>query len=340
MKKLIVFTAALLLCLLAHSQEADTSGRTAGITIIPRLDFNPHFNSGVTGDNVDFWKDVAEFSLGNSSLYSLFEGNISENLSFSICNHWLSTTPKDLYQYTLHSDYTNWLDWLNLTYTVGGFSFTAGKDLVTTGGFEFDDYDFDVHPNLCSSFWQNFSCYQWGGKVGYTNPSENTSLALQMTTSPFGERPFASRLFNYSGQWRGEYGPVRTLWSATAVQTAPKEYQYIFSLGQQADIWNFTLGIDYMNKVGDEENIILDGTSLLGTLQYTAPSEKWELKFKGGYEQAKEGDPGYFMGLAAHWFPLKESKNLRIHTVVSYNNTLNSIGAAIGAIYYLNFRVY
>lgn len=340
MKIPIVFTAALLSCSLAFSQEADNPGRSAGITIIPRLDFNPHFNLGVTGDNVGSRNDVTEFSLGNSSLYSLFEGNISENLSFSVCNHWLSDAPKDLYCYTLHSDSTNWLDWLNLTYTFGQFSITVGKDMVTTGGFEFDDYDFDVHPDLCSGFWQNFSCYQWGGKAAYTTPSENTSLSLQMTTSPFGERPFSSGLYNYSAQWRGEYGPVRTLWSATAVNTAPKEYQYLFSLGQQVDIGSFTMGLDYLNKVGNADNILLDGTTLLGTAGFSAPSEKWEMNLKGGYEKINNGDAGWFLGLAAHWFPLKASRDLRIHGVVTYNNALNSIGAVIGAIYYFNLSVF
>ena len=339
MKKSIVLTAALLLCFLAHSQEANNPGRTTEMTIIPRLDLNPHFNPGVNGKNVNFRKDMANFSLGNTSLYSLFEGNISENLSFSICNHWLSVNPKELYKKTLRSDYTNWLDWLNFTYTAGGFSFTVGKDMVTTGGFEFDDYDFDVHTDLCSNFWHNFSSYQWGGKIAYTTNSENTSIALQMSTSPFGERPFASDLFNYSVQWRGNYGSLRTLWSATAIQTASKNFQYLFSLGQQVDIWNITLGTDYMNKVGDEENIIIDGTTLLGTIQYTDESEKWELKFKGGYEKIKERGSGYMAGVAAHWFPLKKSKDLRLHISVSYNNTLNSIGASIGAIYYFNLRV-
>ena len=63
------------------------------------------------------------------------------------------------------------------------------------------------------------------------------------------------------------------------------------------------------------------------------------MKFKGGYEKIKERDSGYMAGVAAHWFPLKKSNDLRLHISVSYNNTLNSIGVSIGAIYYFNFRV-
>ena len=85
MKKLVVLAASILLCTLAQAQGADDSGASAGITIVPRIDFNPVFSGS-----------DKEVTLGNSSLYSLFEGNISENLSFSVCNHWLSSEPKYL----------------------------------------------------------------------------------------------------------------------------------------------------------------------------------------------------------------------------------------------------
>lgn len=340
MKKTIVFTVCILFCFLAYSQGADNPGRTAGLTLIPRLELNPHFSPGKKGEDLYFWKDKAETYLGNTSFYSLFEGNLSENLSFSVCNHWLSSAPADLYKNSLRSDNTNWLDWFNLTYSFGRFSITLGKDMVATGGLEYDDYDFDVHYDLSSSFWHNFSCYQWGGKAGFTTENESTSFYLQMTTSPFGERPFASGLYNYSGQWKGEYGPVRTIWSATAIQTAPKEYIYLFSLGQKVEIGNFSLGLDYMNKVGDKENILVDGTTLLGTAGFTNCKENLEFGLKGGFEKIKDGTAGFFCGASAHWFPLKGSKDLRLHSVISYNKNLDSIGASIGAIYYFNFKVF
>ena len=127
------------------------------MSVIPRLDLNPVFFTETGGGG--------EFTLGNTSLYSLFEGNITDNLSFSVANHWAGfdsvhdvfATTKDLYAYTLRSDSTNWLDWAYLTYSVGNFAFTLGKDIITTGGLEFDDYDFEVHPSLVSSYWQNLA---------------------------------------------------------------------------------------------------------------------------------------------------------------------------------------
>ena len=157
MKKfLVVCVAALLPCFLASAQEADDAGTGVGLSVIPRIDLTP-----------EFYPDGGHsFTLGNSSLYSLFEGNISESVSFSVANHWagfystekalLFEDTKALYKNTLKRT-GNWLDWANVTFTTGNFSFTLGKDMVTMGGIEFDDYDFDIDPILVSSLWNGLT---------------------------------------------------------------------------------------------------------------------------------------------------------------------------------------
>ena len=111
---LVVCVASLLPCFLVSAQEADNAGRSVELSVIPRLDLNPTFSPGGS----------AGFTLGNTSLYSLFEGNITENLSFSVANHWAAfdqledvfEPTKALYRNTLYSYDTNWLDWAYLTY--------------------------------------------------------------------------------------------------------------------------------------------------------------------------------------------------------------------------------
>lgn len=332
MKRLLVVCAASLLpCFLVSAQEADNSGRSVELSVIPRLDLNPIFSTekGVGG----------EFTLGNTSLYSLFEGNLNDNLSFSVCNHWAGfdsvhdvfATTKDLYAYTLRSDSTNWLDWAYLTYTVGNFAFSVGKDMVTTGGLEFDDYDFEVHPSLVSSFWQNFSCYQWGAKVAFTTPSESDSIGFQFTTSPYGERPFASKLFNYSLEWRGEHGPLETIWSATAVGTEPGAFQPVIALGQRLNFDSWTAGFDFFSIVGDELDILAKGITLMPSVSYS-PSEAFTVLAKCGYEKySSEFDfQRLWGGLALHWFPVE---NLRVHAVASYDNAFSFVSLTAGILY-------
>ena len=342
MKRLLVVCAASLLpCFLVSAQEADNSGRSVELSVIPRLDLNPCFSTA-KGEG-------GEFTLGNSSLYSLFEGNLTENLSFSVCNHWAGfdsvheplETTKDLYRYSLRSDYTNWLDWAYLTYTLGSFDISLGKDMVTTGGLEFDDYDFEVHHSLVSSFWNDFSCYQWGAKVAWTAPSESDSFSLQMTTSPYGERPFSSKLFNYSLQWRGEHGPLETIWSATAVGTEPSEYQPVFALGQRLNFDSWTVGLDAFSVVGDWEEILRKGITLMPSVVYS-PSDKLDILAKGGYENyASELVEDltfnrWWGGLACHWYPLQDSRDLRVHAVAAYDHSTSFVSLTLGVLYNLS----
>ncbi|MBR4687975.1 MAG: hypothetical protein IKP01_06615, partial [Bacteroidales bacterium] len=230
------------------------------------------------------------------------------------------------YLNTLYSYDTNWLDWAYMTYSFGNFAVTLGKDMITTGGLEFDDYDFDVHPALQSSYWHELACYQWGGKFAFTTPSEGDSFSFQVTTSPFGERPFASKLFNYSLEWRGEHGPLETIWSATALGME-SGYQPVFAFGQRLNFDSISVGLDAFSVIGDEdeeENVFLrKGITLMPSVLYS-PSEKFDILAKGGYENyAQEiGEDltfkHWWAGLACHWYPLRDSRDLRIHAVAVY----------------------
>lgn len=327
MKKLVVVAASILCCLPMHAQEAENSGAAAEFEIVPRFDLNPWFYDGAKN----------EMTLGNTALYTLFEGNISPNFSYSVCNHWLSAHPKYLYDNTLRSDDNSWVDWLNLTYSVKNFSITIGKDMVTTGGFEYDDYDFDVHPQMESAFWNNFACYQWGAKAGYALAEGSHEFTFQFSTSPYGERPFSSELYNYSLGWKGDFGKVRTIWSGTMVEKGPGEFEYLLSLGQQADLGDFTLGVDYLNRVGDEQEILTKGTTLLASAVY-APSDHYDITLKGGFESRLHGQNSGFIGASAHWYLLKE-RNLRLHTAMAYNSFDKSFALTLGAIWHLRFTV-
>ena len=347
MKRLLVVCAAALLpCFLVSAQEADNSGRSVELSVIPRLDLNPVFFTDEGGGG--------EFTLGNTSLYSLFEGNITDNLSFSVANHWAAFdsvhdflgSTKTLYQNTLYSYDTNWLDWAYLTYSFGQFAVSLGKDMITTGGLEFDDYDFEVHPALVSTYWHELACYQWGGKFAFTTPSEGDTFSFQFSTSPFGDRPFASGLFNYSLEWRGEHGPLETIWSATAFGTAPGKYQPVFALGQRLIFDSITVGLDAFSVVGDEdeeENTLLrKGITLMPSVLYS-PSDSFDILAKGGYENYSletvlKDDPvkHWWAGLALHWYPLKDSQDLRVHAVAVYrpgNELFMPVSLTLGVLY-------
>ncbi len=324
MKKLVVLAASILLCILAQAQGADDSGTSAGITIVPRLDFNPTFYDG----------DFNEVTLGSSSLYSLFEGNITEKLSFSVCNHWLSDSPEDLYKNTWRTDDVNWCDWAYLEYAPGNFIITAGKQTLTFGGYELEEYDYDVHPDMMSALFNNFQCYQWGLKAGWMNGSENTGIFLQAVSSPYGERPFDAMA--YSLQYQGYYGPLSLLYSTNFIETWDKSYEWMFTLGHNLELGDWTLGLDVTNKVGEPDVILLDGVTSFASAKFN-PSDKWEFVSHCGYEHAsKVPFDNWTFGAAAHWFPLRDSQDLRLHLAVAGNTLYNYASLTLGVMYYLN----
>ena len=302
------------------------------------------------GDGHDIISDgkFDEVTLGNSSLYTLFEGNISENLSFSVCNHWLSSEPKYLYQNTWRSDDVNWCDWAYLEYSLGNFLITAGKQVITFGGFELEEYDFDVHMDMMSGLFNNFQCYQWGGKFGWMNDSESTGFFLQATGSPYGEKPFDR--MTYSLQYQGNFGPFSMLYSTNLVGNWGNEYEWMFTLGNKLELDAWTLGLDVSNKVGDPLFILRDGVTAFATAKYN-PSDKWEFLGRCGYEKSTKdmfdvilpvtvtypGSESLTLGAAAHWFPLRDSQDLRLHAAAAYNSGFDMVSLTLGAIYYLRF---
>lgn len=326
MKIPVVLAALMLPCFLAFSQEADNSGRSVGLSLIPRLDLNPQIPVGDRGDS--------DFTLGNSSFYTLFEGNLSPKFSFSLCNHWLSDDPGSLYRNSLRSDDMTWTDWAYLTYSPGaGFDISAGKMMISVGGVEYDDYDYDVHTGLASSLWNNLACYQWGGKVSWTTPSEGHTFGLQMVTSPYGEHPFKSGLYSYSFDWRGNIGFLETIWSASAMGTGEGNFDYLVCLGNRLDFDPVTVGLDYFSRAGDEENILSGGGTYMIDVRW-ASSIKMDVIAKGGYEHSQNMDR-WFYGAGVQWYPLDSGRDLKFHTVASYDSFTGLFSLNMGMTWYI-----
>ncbi len=322
-KYLVVCAAALLLlpCFPLLSQEADEPGPGVEFTLIPRLDLSYEAN---------------ELALGNSSLYSLFEGNITDNLSFSLANHWTSLYLEDR-SLVFDTSWSSLVDWAYLSYDMGNFSVSIGKDCLFSEGMEGDKYDWEVHPLLASSLWYNFGMYQYGFSAAWHNSSENTTLAVQMVTSPYGD-PFSSGLYSYGVQWKGEYGPLSNIWSVSCMDTGDGFYPLV-SLGQAFSISDsFTLTVDYSNALCDEEAILVKGHSGYGELSWT-PSESLCIAVRGGYEYTgqalfKDALSGYTAGGFVNWSPVE---NLQLHAAAGYSNLLGGFSALAGVMYNLCF---
>ena len=361
---LVVCAAAMLCCSLVRAQEADDTGRGAELSIIPRVD---------VGVLYDLESKSASVSFGNTNLYTLFEGNFSEQWSFSLCNHWMASDwgypsfqeglagpTAGLYHINLPgsgNNANNFLDWVYVTWAPQNFEFTLGKQQTLVGGFEFDDYDFDVNPLMASDFWSSYTCYQWGLTAAYNLPNEIGRVAVQATTNA------VNRSIGLGLGWDGTYGPYSMKWSVYASPSYEyKEYpsapwNVLVSLGNRLELGDFTFTADYFNACGDP-NYLGDGNqvfypSVYGNTVVTSFAfnldDKWDFGAKGAWNKVNVDHPyGYQdkesvvipaaysdpeneliaavdmpsvnAGAWVSWYPLAESQALRVQASAGVNS--------------------
>jgi hypothetical protein len=230
----------------------------------------------------------------------------------------------------------------------------VGKDVLAVGSAEYDYNDVDIHYPLASTFWHKNAAYQWGASVDFTTKEENTTLRLQFASSPFGERPFASKLFAYSLHWTGEYGCFTPFWSVNFFERERGKFINLIALGNAFYLGDFTLELDYMNRATTIKNFFNQEFSLSAQLLYNH-NDKVEAFVKGGYDRYNGSDifgyedegsfiptdgfsvPNYwYVGGGIHYFPLRESRDLRLQAVAAYNNFAKSVSITIGATYHFN----
>ena len=345
MKRGLVLLAAMLCCFSTYSQERDSNGKIPSFVVTPRFDAN-HY---VPTNNLGF----DDFDFGNSSLYTFLDGSIG-NFSYSMANHWVSANTEALYQNAFRSDSSDFIDWLKLSYTVGKFTFNVGKDVLAIGSSEYDYNDVDIHYALASPFWHKNASYQWGASVDFTTDNEDSTLRFQFASSPFGERPFASKLFSYSLYWTGEYEWFTPFWSTNFIEYDRGRFVSLIALGNSFDIEDFTIEFDYMNRATSIKKFFSQEWSLGLQLLYNF-EDKLDIFARGGYDSWRGGDifgyedegwfiptdgslaPQYwYVGGGMHYYPLRNSDDLRIHAVAAYNNYANSVAVSVGASYYFN----
>ena len=372
MRRLIFSITAATLCGLAASAQEASSASENGIEVsaIARFDVNPYFPVK-RGSETDF-------SFGNTSVYTFIDGTFGRGWSYSISNHWLGVDwyknlPDDklspLYSNTWHSDETNWIDWATIGYELatenaGTWSFTLGKDMMTIGLTELDDYDVDCHFDLSSFFWNGspletdngtwfdngMQVYQWGGSVAWLSSSESTGFKFQMSSSPYSVRPYQDFKKAFAFQWDESAGCWNGRLSVNAVEGykgydaddnpyGTSWWRYL-AIGETFDLGDLSIYVDAMMRGTTWENPFQE-TLATARVQYDF-GEKLSLFAKGGWEMfgydknssVKPFHTG-FGGIGAHWYPLRDSQALRIHAVVAANNVYNQLSVNLGVTYNL-----
>ncbi len=328
MKKLFLFAAILFIAFPAFAQDnQEEDYNYSDISVIGRLDLNPYYSLS---------PNKLSFSHANSALYTVFEGRKTEHFSYIVINHWIHAGGDYGWPYTSlgRSDTTNWLDFCNMTFSFSNWDFTVGKDMLNAGTFEYEDWDWDVHYSFTSALWNSLPAYQWGIKAAYTFNSENTTLSAQMTTSPYGERPFASNLWQWSARWDGQYGWFSNKWGVSYIQGLDRN-DILITLGNRFTINDYlTLDLDWNTYCGN---------TIMAKCQYT-PSDKWSWKLKASYASVDLGPEedilkGFRVGVDADYYPLKESDRMRLFASFVYDGVTDVLNFNAGIRYNLLIHI-
>lgn len=354
MKRIILFAAGVFFTATAlHSQSVypvddNKSTDELHLTVIPRIDVNPTIS---TGDGAS-----ADINTVSPTLYTVFEGNITDHVSFYLSNHWLAPHPENLYDNTLRSNASSWVDQAILSYNLDcGLSLGAGKIATTFGNFEEFAEDWDAHSVtshgsiLASSYWNGMMTYEWGVNLGYTI-DESNSLIFQWLTSPYGEKPFSSNLYGYHLSWSHTKDAYSMKLSGNLIETKRGTYAAYVGWGQRLAFSKQLVGtLDIEHFAEPHNGSFFDQyNSFQATIQY-AQSPKLDLTGRLGYERGRTrqcpigySDDGVFRkntvygGISANYYPLK-TRQLRLHATAALHNQYDEAWLSLGATYFLRF---
>ena len=282
------------------------------------VDYIPDISLDMKGGySHEFTEGVGAFF--GEGLYLDINGYISPNFSYSLNQRIAAPFYED------NSGF-NGTNWLTLTYEVGNFAFTAGKDAIFVGSFEYDAYDLDSYYDMNSMFYNMFDCWQWGVSAAWY-PTDLQSLSLQIANSPFayGE----PNLYAYALAWRGEWDWYESYWTANLWQYDAKQYAPALNFGNRFYFGDFTIDLEYMTRAGGVGQLFKtkDFTTLLAPSY--EPGESLRIFGKFGWEHSEEEAPyelayeewlgrsRLVYGAGIEYFPLKEDKDIRLHATWS-----------------------
>ena len=307
MKRLFFTVSAALISLFAAAQEASL----LRLDVEARVDYMQEY---ISGDKIN---DASGFK--GRYLNIRMDGNITENVSYSYRQR-LNKPNKD-------ATFFDATDWITLSYRLGNWSLSGGKQVVGIGGFEYDGAPIDLY--FCSEYWNNIACFQYGASVAWDTESRNDRLMFQFCESPFRRNALNidnDEMFAYNLMWIGSHGIYSSLYSLNFIEYLPGKYINYLTLGNRFDFGAFRLDLDFMNRAVSANDFGKD-FSVMCALKWS-PVKSLDVFAKVTHDRnmgEQEGDwcvrPGTDItriGGGIEYYPIKDSKALRLHLNCCY----------------------
>lgn len=319
MKKLFYAAVMLLVCSVLSAQEAELFRLEAEV----RVDYMQEY---LENDKVD---DVSGFK--GKYLNFRIDGKIAEGLTYS----WRQR----LNNVKTNSSFFDDTDWATVNYNIGRWNFNAGRQVVGIGGYEYDMAPIDCYFN--SEYWNNIACYQFGVSASYEVGNKGDNLLFQLCESPFRRNALNvsnKEMFAYNLMWYGNHGCFSSIYSLNMVEWMSGRFINYITLGNRFVFGDFDLELDYMNRAVNFNRFIGGDMSVMADFAWHA-SERLTLFAKLTYDVNNTDEIGDLcvtpgtdilrVGGGIEYYPLKSTKNLRLHLNCCYADGKSSASAII-----------
>ncbi len=229
-------------------------------------------------------------------------------------------------------------DWIALTYTRNNWSFIGGKQMMDVGGYEY--YVSSIDHYFYSVFFSQIACYQMGAAAAYTFDDNRHTIRFQLTESPFrkNDNPLNKEMYAYNLIWNGSFDcGYNTKWSVNMMEYRPGKFINYIALGNQLKASRFYVNYDLMTRALSAKELFFKDFSMMLKLVYSH-TPKLNIFAKATYDYNDSERLGDFcvapgteilrLGGGAEFFPLKSSKDVRLHFY--YNCTTGHYGELDG----------
>lgn len=315
MKKTLLTALFLFVSTFIFAQEEDG---LINLRIEARLDYTQEYLQGIKNNDNSGFK--------GKFLNIRMDGSLGKGFTYSYRQR-LNKPNKDI-------SFFDATDWINVTYNYRNWDFTAGKLVVGIGGYEYDIAPIDLY--IYSEFWGNIPCFKIGTSVSYTTDDRKDKFMLQFCESPFknnGHNICNDEMFSYNAVWYGSHGSFNSIWSVNMMEYLPGRFINYIALGNRFSFGNFLADIDVMNRALSVKDLLGKDMSVMCKLQWT-PIESMNVFANFTYDFNRcdeEGDwtvlPGtevMRIGGGLEFFPMKNSKDLRLHLAYCYSDGVNT----------------
>jgi hypothetical protein len=322
MKKTVL---AVLSAICFHTISPAQNNELLNLSIEARVDYMQEYREGnKINDNS---------GLKGRYLNIRMDGTLAEGFTYSYRQR-LNKPNKDI-------SFFDATDWITVTYTRNNWSFSTGKQVVGIGGYEYDIAPIDLH--IYSEFWGNIPCFKVGVSSTYTTDDQKDKFMFQFCESPFrgNEHNIGNKeMFAYNAVWYGSHGLFSSIWSVNMMEYLPGRFINYIALGNKFTIGNFSAEIDIMNKALSVKEFLGKDMSFMCRFLWT-PTDYLNVFANVTHDYNNydmEGDwtvlPGTSVtrvGGGLEYFPIKNSKDLRLHMSYCYTDGVNTSPA--GALY-------